>query len=737
MGLFKRDYFSKIVGIIMVLVIFFLSCVSIAEFFIYKSLVSKEMNDNFELISNGIKADMDRTLDTLSSLSEYIYINDAVAGNIFSYDAEETDIYADIRDVYNAAMTAIDKIDSLQFYNAYTKRMYFIGAPATGGDSELENILKSSDKITSNVLIMRNMDYVVNMKTSKKTIFSYFVYGGTKITENTSFLVVNLKSDYLMDCLEKYSAGGGDNMFFVYNEKENFYLYDNKNLKGSGKDIITAVKNGKRTVKIGGKRKVIYSTVLQPSDITVCSITPYSEVYGRFYKYMAAMLLIVLMIGVLAIYFSYFAARRIYKPFGKLYGEIRSDNSAGDEFENIKQIFTEYKHSISKYKNMYDYQSDMMANYYISRLLKNSAELSEKEMNRIFSALSISRDLYFAVVVLCIDDAEEKAYYDDALMKYGLYNISMEVIRRRYSAEGTQTAGGVEIIVNVTDTDFENKMCSLLKEIQKNMTHHFGMTVTASVSPCVQDAEEISYIEFETVKNLAYRFNYGYGRIFTENFLSDNKQSGITRFSPALEELLLGCTDADRASEILGKIIDEIRRMNYMNAFAECTRLSGLLCEKFNIEVELFDEFIDGSFRTGQTLADFYNSSVEKLGAALAKGEKSSRIELETNRMIRLVEEYVVKNFANSGACIGEAAEEIGVSKRKLSETFTKTKNMSFVSYLTKFRIDKAKEYLLSDRYSIKEISKMVGIENDTYFYKIFKRDIGVTPMEYRINHSK
>ena len=177
--------------------------------------------------------------------------------------------------------------------------------------------------------------------------------------------------------------------------------------------------------------------------------------------------------------------------------------------------------------------------------------------------------------------------------------------------------------------------------------------------------------------------------------------------------------------------------MNYMNAFAECTRLSGLLCEKFNIEVELFDEFIDGSFRTGQTLADLYNSSVEKLGAALAKGEKSSRIELETNRMIRLVEEYVVKNFANSGACIGEAAEEIGVSKRKLSEAFTKTKNMSFVSYLTKFRIDKAKEYLLSDRYSIKEISKMVGIENDTYFYKIFKRDIGVTPMEYRINHSK
>ncbi len=77
-----------------------------------------------------------------------------------------------------------------------------------------------------------------------------------------------------------------------------------------------------------------------------------------------------------------------------------------------------------------------------------------------------------------------------------------------------------------------------------------------------------------------------------------------------------------------------------------------------------------------------------------------------------------------------------GKSKRLSSFYFSKIfkqyRGVTFIDYLTSFRVSRAKELLKDLRWSIKEISCKVGYPDSNYFTRVFKRLEGLTPTEYR-----
>ena len=57
----------------------------------------------------------------------------------------------------------------------------------------------------------------------------------------------------------------------------------------------------------------------------------------------------------------------------------------------------------------------------------------------------------------------------------------------------------------------------------------------------------------------------------------------------------------------------------------------------------------------------------------------------------------------------------------------------NFTTYLSEFRVEKAKQLLADVTINVKEISDKVGYRDSNYFAKVFKRIVGITPSEYRI----
>jgi transcriptional regulator GlxA family with amidase domain len=65
---------------------------------------------------------------------------------------------------------------------------------------------------------------------------------------------------------------------------------------------------------------------------------------------------------------------------------------------------------------------------------------------------------------------------------------------------------------------------------------------------------------------------------------------------------------------------------------------------------------------------------------------------------------------------------------------FKEVTGQSFVAYLNRFRVARARSLLASTDKAISEISLETGFCNQSYFGVIFRRITGMTPLEYRLN---
>lgn len=93
---------------------------------------------------------------------------------------------------------------------------------------------------------------------------------------------------------------------------------------------------------------------------------------------------------------------------------------------------------------------------------------------------------------------------------------------------------------------------------------------------------------------------------------------------------------------------------------------------------------------------------------------------------------YIHENYEDAEMSIEKAAAQSHMSVVHFRRLFKEVLGVSPLSYVTDIRIRKAKELLLHTEYPVGQISGMVGIYDEIYFSKFFKKHTGKTPVEYR-----
>lgn len=92
---------------------------------------------------------------------------------------------------------------------------------------------------------------------------------------------------------------------------------------------------------------------------------------------------------------------------------------------------------------------------------------------------------------------------------------------------------------------------------------------------------------------------------------------------------------------------------------------------------------------------------------------------------------YIQRNYMKP-LTLEKVAEFIGYSPSYFSKVFKLETGITFRNYLNQLRIEKSKSLLLSSSASISEICSTVAFEDQSYFCKVFKKFVGVTPDRYR-----
>ncbi len=77
-------------------------------------------------------------------------------------------------------------------------------------------------------------------------------------------------------------------------------------------------------------------------------------------------------------------------------------------------------------------------------------------------------------------------------------------------------------------------------------------------------------------------------------------------------------------------------------------------------------------------------------------------------------------------------AEYLHLNPRYFSTLFKKKEGVSPLDYLTRIRMEAAKDLLRDTDIPASEVSYLVGYEDPRYFYKVFKKYTGQTPTNFR-----
>ena len=93
---------------------------------------------------------------------------------------------------------------------------------------------------------------------------------------------------------------------------------------------------------------------------------------------------------------------------------------------------------------------------------------------------------------------------------------------------------------------------------------------------------------------------------------------------------------------------------------------------------------------------------------------------------------FIHDNFSNSNLTNRNIAENFNYHPYHLSRIFKEETGKTLHKYLIFYRLQIAKNFLLTTKHDISAIAWRSGFRTSAYFIKIFKENIGMTPKEYR-----
>ena len=104
---------------------------------------------------------------------------------------------------------------------------------------------------------------------------------------------------------------------------------------------------------------------------------------------------------------------------------------------------------------------------------------------------------------------------------------------------------------------------------------------------------------------------------------------------------------------------------------------------------------------------------------------------VSSHALVKKAQEYVAANYV-AAFTREELAGALGVSEAYVSRIFRRVTGMALWDYVHHYRITCACELLDRTAMTITEIAFAVGFNDPAYFTRIFRKETGKSPQEYR-----
>lgn len=123
----------------------------------------------------------------------------------------------------------------------------------------------------------------------------------------------------------------------------------------------------------------------------------------------------------------------------------------------------------------------------------------------------------------------------------------------------------------------------------------------------------------------------------------------------------------------------------------------------------------------------YRNHAVEELTRRVREQKQKSHISIYTERC----KDYVYGHYREK-IYLDSIADNLGISSSYLSRLFKKKMGVNLQDFINDVRVEKAANLLVYSEEPLPRIAEYVNFPSQSYFGKIFKEKMGMTPRQYR-----
>ena len=131
----------------------------------------------------------------------------------------------------------------------------------------------------------------------------------------------------------------------------------------------------------------------------------------------------------------------------------------------------------------------------------------------------------------------------------------------------------------------------------------------------------------------------------------------------------------------------------------------------------------------------YIDSAVSIIGAIISHMSMYNYIRYQRSEMASEINQYIDEHLDDE-ITVNDLCDKFHVARGTLFAIFKLEYNDSVGKHILKKRLEKAQNLLSTTNTPIKDIAVSVGFNDHNYFARIFKKHIGLTPIQYRHNVS-
>lgn len=338
-----------------------------------------------------------------------------------------------------------------------------------------------------------------------------------------------------------------------------------------------------------------------------------------------------------------------------------------------------------------------------------------------------------------LQNGKERSDAEMELLRFGVYNIMQEIIEKENGGIVFRTRDlKVAAFYSAAPDQLMLQSQTLAGHVRRSVEKYLKMTLSIGIGrPCLE-IQQLTQSFQEALSALDYRFMLGVNRTLSIQDVEFGRSAAADRYNDWEKKLISAMRTGSRTcvSEALKNGFDELKNSGQTveKAYGVIHKLLAALMnwvdetgldDTNRIGDDLFLQI--GTMKTLDSIQDLLEVNCYRILTDLSS-KRSSVI----HSQMQQAEQFINDHYMNEELTLNDVCRHLYMSISYFSTLFKQHTGLTFVEYVTKIRMEKAKELLTLTPHKTYEIARRVGYGDPHYFSVIFKRQTGMTPKEYR-----